>query len=169
MTAEPWVSMGQIAEHLCFTSVRSTVGSTAKACPRIAWGGGGSSSFPRWVNGCARVVRTTTRGIGPQKYDVLHGRNRVSMEGQLHDQKSLQSVTGKTTDWNEIAKDCIAFANATGGRLLLGIADGQDASPASQQIGVMNRLSDNQHLIADCWVIKNGRYACSATINQRLI
>ncbi len=58
----------------------------------------------------------------------------MSLEGQLLDQKSLRAVTGKTADWNEIAKDCIAFANATGGRLLLGIEDGQDAPSASQQI-----------------------------------
>jgi ATP-dependent DNA helicase RecG len=56
------------------------------------------------------------------------------LEGQLLEQKSLRAVTGKTADWNEIAKDCIAFANATGGRLLLGIEDGQDAPPAGQQI-----------------------------------
>lgn len=37
----------------------------------------------------------------------------MSQEGQLLDQKSLRAVTGKTADWNEIAKDCIAFANAT--------------------------------------------------------
>lgn len=41
---------------------------------------------------------------------------------------------GKTADWNEIAKDCIAFANATGGRLLLGLEDGEDAPPAGQEI-----------------------------------
>jgi ATP-dependent DNA helicase RecG len=58
----------------------------------------------------------------------------LSLEGQLLDQKSLRAVTGKTADWNEIAKDCIAFANATGGRLLLGIEDGHDAPPAGQQI-----------------------------------
>ena len=58
----------------------------------------------------------------------------LSQEGQLLDQKSLRAVTGKTVDWNEIAKDCIAFANATGGHLLLGIEDGQDAPPASQYI-----------------------------------
>ncbi|WP_241673263.1 ATP-binding protein [Lacisediminimonas profundi] len=43
-------------------------------------------------------------------------------------------MTGKTADWNEIAKDCIAFANATGGRLLLGVEDGHDAPPAGQHI-----------------------------------
>lgn len=58
----------------------------------------------------------------------------MSLEGQLLDQKSLRAVLGKTADWNEIAKDCIAFANASGGRLLLGIEDGQDVPPAGQQI-----------------------------------
>lgn len=58
----------------------------------------------------------------------------MSLEGQLFDQKSLRAVTGKTADWNEIAKDCIAFANATGGRLLLGIEDGQHAPPADQHV-----------------------------------
>ena len=58
----------------------------------------------------------------------------MSQEGQLLDQKSLRSVVGKSADWNELVKDCIAFANATGGRLLLGIEDGQDAPPAGQQI-----------------------------------
>jgi ATP-dependent DNA helicase RecG len=58
----------------------------------------------------------------------------LSQEGQLLDQKSLRSVTGKSADWNELVKDCIAFANATGGRLLLGIEDGQNEPPASQRI-----------------------------------
>lgn len=58
----------------------------------------------------------------------------MSLEGQLLDQKSLRAVTGKTADWNEIAKDCIAFANATGGHLLLGIEDGQSEPPADQRI-----------------------------------
>ena len=58
----------------------------------------------------------------------------MSLEGQLLDQKSLRAITGKKADWHEIAKDCIAFANATGGRLLLGIEDGHNAPPASQRI-----------------------------------
>lgn len=58
----------------------------------------------------------------------------MSQEGQLLDQKSLRSVTGKNADWSELAKDCIAFANATGGRLLIGIEDGQDQPPAGQLI-----------------------------------
>ena len=58
----------------------------------------------------------------------------MSQEGQLLDHKSLRAVTGKTADWNEIAKDCIAFANATGGRLLVGVEDGQNLPPPGQQI-----------------------------------
>ena len=71
---------------------------------------------------------------GANKNEFSDGRYRVSLEGQLYDQKSLRAVTGKTADWNEIAKDCIAFANATGGRLLLGIEDGQHAPPADQHV-----------------------------------
>ena len=58
----------------------------------------------------------------------------MSQEGQLIDLKSLRAVIGKRADWHELVKDCIAFANATGGRLLLGIEDGQDTPPAGQQI-----------------------------------
>ncbi|MEY2341722.1 ATP-binding protein [Acidithiobacillus sp. IBUN Pt1247-S3] len=60
----------------------------------------------------------------------------MSLEGQFLDHKSLRAVTGKNADWHEIAKDCIAFANATGGRLVLGIEDGQNAPPAHQHIPV---------------------------------
>lgn len=58
----------------------------------------------------------------------------LSQEGQLLDKKSLRSVSGKTANWDELAKDCIAFANATGGRLLLGIEDEQDLPPTGQRI-----------------------------------
>ena len=58
----------------------------------------------------------------------------MSLEGQLLDKKSLRAVTGKTADWNEIAKDCIAFANATGGRLLLGLEDAQDQPAPDQRV-----------------------------------
>lgn len=86
------------------------------------------------MNGCAPVGPMTTRRAGANKSELIGGRHRVSLEGQLLDQKSLRAVTSKTADWNEIAKDCVAFANATGGRLLLGIEDGQDAPPADQTV-----------------------------------
>ncbi|MDD2810067.1 ATP-binding protein [Rhodoferax sp.] len=56
----------------------------------------------------------------------------MSLEGQLLDRKSLRAVTGKSADWGELAKDCVAFANALGGRLLIGIEDAQPWPPAGQ-------------------------------------
>lgn len=58
----------------------------------------------------------------------------MSLEGQLLDRKSLRAVSGKTVDWPELAKDCVAFANAVGGRLLIGIEDGEEAPPPAQRI-----------------------------------
>lgn len=58
----------------------------------------------------------------------------MSKEGQLLDKKSLRAVSGKTADWSELAKDCIAFANATGGRLLIGIEDDDEAPPSGQVV-----------------------------------
>lgn len=58
----------------------------------------------------------------------------MSLEGQLSDKKSLRTVTGKTADFPELAKDCVAFANAQGGRLLIGIEDKAVLPPAEQRI-----------------------------------
>jgi ATP-dependent DNA helicase RecG len=58
----------------------------------------------------------------------------MSLEGQLSDNKSLRKVTGKTADFPELAKDCVAFANAQGGRLLIGIEDKAILPPAEQRI-----------------------------------
>ena len=58
----------------------------------------------------------------------------MSQEGQLLDKKSLRSVLGKTVDWGELAKDCVAFANATGGHLLISLEDNQDIPPVGQKI-----------------------------------
>ena len=58
----------------------------------------------------------------------------MSLEGQLMDKKSLRVVLGRTADWKELAKDCVAFANAHGGRLLIGIEDADDVPPPKQRI-----------------------------------
>ncbi len=60
----------------------------------------------------------------------------MSQEGQLFDKKSLRIVQGKSADWNELAKDCVAFANATGGRLHIGIENEAVLPPAGQVIPV---------------------------------
>lgn len=58
----------------------------------------------------------------------------MSLEGQIRDQKSLRAVIGKTADWKELAKDCVAFANSVGGQLIIGVEDGADQPPAGQTI-----------------------------------
>jgi len=61
------------------------------------------------MNGCVREVPTTRRSAGTNRNESQHGKNSVSLQGQLLDEKSLRAVTGKTADGNEIAKDCIAL------------------------------------------------------------
>lgn len=58
----------------------------------------------------------------------------MSQEGQLLDKKSLRFVTGKTADWDSLAKHCIAFTNAQGGQLQIGIEDDDDLPPVEQRI-----------------------------------
>jgi ATP-dependent DNA helicase RecG len=58
----------------------------------------------------------------------------MSREGQFLDKKSLRLVQGKMVNWSELAKDCVAFANATGGHLLIGIEDDQDEPSAGQRV-----------------------------------
>ena len=53
----------------------------------------------------------------------------MSLEGQHQDLKSLRLVTGKTADWAELAKDCVAFANALGYALVASRARQAIASP----------------------------------------
>jgi len=58
----------------------------------------------------------------------------MSLEDERTDRKSLRKITGKTADWNEIAKDCVCFANGQGGRLLIGIEDGEALPRPGQTI-----------------------------------
>ena len=58
----------------------------------------------------------------------------MSGEGQGIDRKSLAVVTGRRADWNELVKDCVAFANAQGGRILIGIEDGATEPPVGQKV-----------------------------------
>ena len=59
----------------------------------------------------------------------------MSVEGQDLDQKSLRVLSGAGGGFQELAKDCVALANANGGRLLIGIEDGEDEPPPGQRIG----------------------------------
>lgn len=58
----------------------------------------------------------------------------MNAEGQTLDQKSLRYALGKHEDADGLACDCVGFANAMGGVILLGIEDGEDEPPADQKI-----------------------------------
>ena len=58
----------------------------------------------------------------------------MSLEDQTTDCKSLKTLTSNNPDWDELAKDCVCFANGQGGRLLIGIEDGQELPPDGQRV-----------------------------------
>jgi ATP-dependent DNA helicase RecG len=43
---------------------------------------------------------------------------------------------GKTADFADVAKDCVCFANGSGGQLLIGIEDGEAEPPSDQRVPV---------------------------------
>jgi len=55
------------------------------------------------------------------------------IENQQYEKKSLSFLKGKNTDWNELAKDCVCFDNASGGKILIGIED-DEIEPAKGQL-----------------------------------
>ena len=55
-------------------------------------------------------------------------------EGQKTEKKSLKIVVGKTSDWAELAKVSVCFANARGGIIYIGIEDDDELPPKEQII-----------------------------------
>ena len=55
-------------------------------------------------------------------------------ENKNIDKKSLKFLKGKQTDWDELAKDCVCFANAQGGFIYIGIEDKATLPPEKQKI-----------------------------------
>lgn len=58
----------------------------------------------------------------------------MPIEGQATDKKSIRVLRDGDKGFLELAKDCVAFANAIGGRLLIGIEDGENQPPQPQKI-----------------------------------
>jgi ATP-dependent DNA helicase RecG len=56
------------------------------------------------------------------------------LENSDLDKKSLALILGKTANWRELAKDCVCFANAHGGTIVIGIEDDEDLPSPSQKI-----------------------------------
>lgn len=55
-------------------------------------------------------------------------------ENQTWDKKSLRAVIGNSKSFDEIAKDCVAFANKEGGHLAIGIEDDDELPPPTQRV-----------------------------------
>lgn len=55
-------------------------------------------------------------------------------ENQNTEKKSIRFLQGKKTDWNELAKDCVCFANSIGGFIFIGIEDRETLPPPNQKI-----------------------------------
>ncbi len=56
------------------------------------------------------------------------------IENKNFDRKSLRFLKKKNIEWNELAKDCVCFANARGGYIFIGIEDGANSPPKGQKI-----------------------------------
>ena len=86
-------------------------------------------------------------------------------ENSIYDRKSILSIQGKKADFDELAKDCVAFSNAEGGVIDFGIEDNEQLPPEGQKINealpvtVVNRISGlTQGVMVNTEVItaKNG-------------
>lgn len=58
----------------------------------------------------------------------------MSSESQHIDKKSLRVINGNSARWNDVATDCVCFANASGGCLHIGIEDGESLPSPAQRI-----------------------------------
>ena len=58
----------------------------------------------------------------------------MTIENQTLDQKSLRYVLEKHKDTNALSHDCVGFANAIGGTILLGIENDADDPPPGQKV-----------------------------------
>lgn len=86
-------------------------------------------------------------------------------ENSIYDKKSLRTVVGKNADFNELAKDSVAFSNAEGGSIDIGIEDDQTLPPEEQKIPdglateIVNKVTGKTQgvvLSAETLVAENG-------------
>lgn len=101
----------------------------------------------------------------------------MTLENQNVDQKSLRTISGKTAKWDEVAKDCVCFANAQGGHLLIGIEDDVKLPPAEQTIKPellerlrkrIGELTVNVQVLPQIVTADNGGQFIDLSINRAL-
>ncbi len=120
MSAQPWVTATDVAQHLGVVKRAIYRWRECKVLHAHKIG-------QLWKFQLSEVDESMCTGDADNdmekgranKNESTEGKYRVSLAGHRLDQKSLQAVTGNTVDWNQIAKHCIAFANATGSPLLV--------------------------------------------------
>lgn len=67
-------------------------------------------------------------------------------ENQIYEKKSIRFLD--KPDWNELAKDCVCFANSKGGIILIGI-DNQNELPPDNQIINNNKVDEVRKRISE--------------------
>jgi len=87
------------------------------------------------------------------------------MEHQNYEKKSLSLIKRKNPQWRELAKDCVSFANARGGTIVIGIDDDKSEPPPNQKIDLdlletirrrINELTINTGISVDTEKSSNG-------------
>jgi predicted HTH transcriptional regulator len=71
----------------------------------------------------------------------------MHVEDSRRDYKSIRKAIGKQADLKSLAETCVAFANAQGGEIIIGIEDKDSAPPANQRINSGSAKSDIQKAV----------------------
>jgi len=96
-------------------------------------------------------------------------------ENQNLEYKSLSFFKHSNPDWHELAKDCVSFANAQGGSILIGIEDDASLPPAGQKVPDklaekinkrIGELTVNVGLAVECKTGNNGGQYLSLTVSR---
>lgn len=96
-------------------------------------------------------------------------------ESTIFDKKSIKTIQGKNPEWDELAKDCVAFANAKGGHIFIGIENDSELPPAGQTIPEtlpgkvqlrISQLTINTSTIAIIATAENGGQYIDLSIQQ---
>jgi len=70
-------------------------------------------------------------------------------ENQNVEYKSLRFLKPNSTNWDELAKDCVCLANARGGHIYIGIEDKASLPPPNQIINDKTIINEIQKRIAE--------------------
>jgi ATP-dependent DNA helicase RecG len=96
-------------------------------------------------------------------------------EGPRLDRKSLRVIEGKSSDFIQLAQDCVCFANGAGGHILIGIENGAEVPPPDQRISPdllerirkrVGELTVNVHVLPEIYRDSNGGEFIRLTVSR---